>query len=490
MLSPFTGERSVASAASDGGRFLETRLAIASDHKLEYNNLDTMRLLYLRKCDAFGVAPCGNFLRHLESKTMDLKNQHLGPSGIRAVVTPLPINHTVTTVNLEGNDMQDRGARHVAEALLENIFVDELSLAYNRLTCKGAQYVCKLIMHNTVIRKLDISGNHLGDGAGICIAEMFGDNCQLTHLNLSNNDFGDQVGLALGPAIGTNDTLRTLDLSWNSIRLKGATAVAKGLQSNLRLHRLSLAWNGFDQDSAEMLGEALAENTTLKELDLTGNRMSDTAIVLLAQGIENNDGLVRLMISHNPFTGVGAYGLLDSARKNQNLSLTYLALKGITVDDDFVEALGEMTSTHPDLEAVYDVVPLKPTKVDAIDVIMTFLQENNTTPEELFDVTDAYEDRLISHEDFVDKLRQKRVPLNETQLQSLANLLDKRDRGFANIGFLLRKWQSLQEQDVSEELASENGTTEEQDNPETPTDDRPQMPERTDTVEWSVKPKT
>ena len=69
------------------------------DHKLEYNNLDTMRLLYLRKCDAFGVAPCGNFLRHLESKTMDLKNQHLGPSGIRAVVTPLPVSRgTVETM--------------------------------------------------------------------------------------------------------------------------------------------------------------------------------------------------------------------------------------------------------------------------------------------------------------------------------------------------------------------------------------------------------
>ena len=88
-----------------------------------------------------------------------------------------------------------------------------------------------------------------------------------------------------------------------------------------------------------------------------------------------------------------------------SLTLPPVCRQGITVDDDFVEALGEMTSTHPDLEAVYDVVPLKPTKVDAIDVIMTFLQENNTTPEELFDVTDAYEDRLISHEDFVDKLR-------------------------------------------------------------------------------------
>ena len=64
----------------------------SSDHKLEYDNLDTMRLLYLRKCDAFGVVPCGNFLRHLDGKTMTLKNQYLGPNGIRAVVTPLPVS--------------------------------------------------------------------------------------------------------------------------------------------------------------------------------------------------------------------------------------------------------------------------------------------------------------------------------------------------------------------------------------------------------------
>ena len=73
--------------------------------------------------------------------------------------------------------------------------------------------------------------------------------------------------------------------------------------------------------------------------------------------------------------------------------------------DDFIEALGEMKPSHPDFEAVYDVVPLRSSKVDAIEVIMTFLEQNKMTPEELFDVSDAYEDRLISHEDFIDRLQ-------------------------------------------------------------------------------------
>ena len=75
------------------------------------------------------------------------------------------------------------------------------------------------------------------------------------------------------------------------------------------------------------------------------------------------------------------------------------------MQDDFIEVLNEMKPVHPDFEAVYDVVPMKATKVDAIEVIMTFLGQNKMTPEELFDVSDAYEDRLISHEDFVDRLR-------------------------------------------------------------------------------------
>lgn len=159
--------------------------------------------------------------------TLDLNNRKLDSHDIQQLVDALVTNTTLTTLNVEGNNIGDEGAK----ALAANTILISLNIGYNQVGVKGA----KALAANTTLTTLNVGGNFIGDEG----AKALADNATLITLNVETNKISDNGARALA----TNITLTTLYLNNNLIGAEGAKALAV----NKTLTALNIKHNNIDK---------------------------------------------------------------------------------------------------------------------------------------------------------------------------------------------------------------------------------------------------
>ncbi|CAF3600126.1 unnamed protein product [Rotaria sp. Silwood1] len=60
------------------------------------------------------------------------------------------LQKSLTTLQLDGNDIGDKGAYHIADGLKTNQTLRKLSLRYNEIGYKGAFRLADVLRNNTV----------------------------------------------------------------------------------------------------------------------------------------------------------------------------------------------------------------------------------------------------------------------------------------------------------------------------------------------------
>ncbi|CAF1009129.1 unnamed protein product [Adineta steineri] len=164
---------------------------------------------------------------------------------------------TLTTLDLESNEIRDIGAQHLTNVLRYNTTLTTLSLARNAIRDVGAQYLADGLQHSTT----------------------------LTTLNLGCNQIGHVGAQYLNNALRHNTTLTTLDLTRNEIRDVGAQYLSDGLRHNTTLTTLNLGSNEIGYVGTQHLSNALQQNSTLTTLNLGGNQIGHIG----AQYLSNDD---------------------------------------------------------------------------------------------------------------------------------------------------------------------------------------------------------
>ncbi|KAL4238467.1 Leucine Rich repeat [Mactra antiquata] len=390
---------------------------------------------YIHICNATGTIPASYFLRHIKDTKFRMRYHGLGPLGAKAISVPLKENHSIETLDLEGNWIEKEGAIYLSEMLKENMYLTELNIAENKLGREGADAICEILYKHEFLKSLNMSGNDLHDYGASKVCEMLQKNTCLKHLYLSHNHFEELGAFCFKEALSHNENLETLDLSWNHIRTNGAVAIAEGVQENYGLKTLNVSMNGFSDMGAEALGRALKHNRGLTKLDVSHNRISEVGAGHIALGLQTNDVLKELRIGYNPITTDGSMALLMAISKNDMSCLTRLDLSDILVSKDFKEEEKRLIREriliikHAGVLADRDAInimhdPTETFRRNPFEKLKKYVRDAGYRLVDLFRDLDKDQSNTVTKEEFTRGLKNAGVEITSREILQLLEQLD------------------------------------------------------------------
>ncbi|CAF3710116.1 unnamed protein product [Rotaria socialis] len=200
-----------------------------------------------------------------------------------------------TTIDLSRGDVDDKNAEYLAKALQNDTTLVELDLRRNigRIyVAIGAEIE---IRNNKSLTTLQLDGNDIGDKRVYPIANRLQNNKTLRKLSLRYNEICHKGAFRLAAVLRNNTTLINPDLFGNHIEDKGMKYFAGALKNNMTLIKFDLGYNAIRDEGAYRLFFV----QTLKTLNLKGNQISKIGSLHLAFGFHDNTTLMKLNLRKN-----------------------------------------------------------------------------------------------------------------------------------------------------------------------------------------------
>ena len=213
-------------------------------------------------------------------------------------------DRTLTTLDINGNQIGSEGAKAIAEALEKNTTLKILNISDNKIGYKGVQYLAVALEYNTTLTTFDISYNNIGDIGVQYLAKALEYNTTLTTFDISRNLNISIKGVkALAEALTKNkkSALTTLNIEVINLDNIGSKVLIKALKDNKHLTTLNINYNNIGDSGTNALAELLETNTTLKTINIIGTNISLEGAQKLAQSLHTNKKsiLTTLDISDN-----------------------------------------------------------------------------------------------------------------------------------------------------------------------------------------------
>ena len=265
-----------------------------------------------------------------------------GNKGVIALAQALKTNKTLTTLNISYNKFDVEGANALAEALKTNRTMMTLEIEHNNIGDEGTEALVEALKTNNILMTLNLSDNTIGDKGANALVEVLKTNNILKTLNLGNNTIGDEATKAL-----VDTKLTKLYLYNNNISSEGAIALAEVLGKNKLLRTLDIGGNyNMGLEGIKAFAKALITNTTLTELNLSDNKISDEGGKALAEALKINTTLTTLIILKNFISNEGAKAIAEVLKTNTTLTKIDLGENHIGVEgvDALVNALKRNTT--------------------------------------------------------------------------------------------------------------------------------------------------
>jgi Ran GTPase-activating protein (RanGAP) involved in mRNA processing and transport len=298
-----------------------------------------------------------------------------------ALANALEYNHTVTDLNVSGNDeckqMGAHGVRALARVLahhellavlnlsacqigsdgvaaLQSLFVNPtltyLNLSHNSLSNRGVRVLVQYLARNSTLQMLDLSANDIGPFgvAALCLALQkvaSADSNATDHFTTDDEDafeievdavsqplFSQALTLHLG--VTSTCRLRHLNLSRNPVGDGGLVALSR-LQSNY-LTALDVSSCDITDASLPALQLLIASNNTLRWLSLVRNELTLKSVVLFLPTLKSNNRTLQMFhIALNP---IHMSCQCDSAEHAQECTVAHV-----------LASISACLSSHPSL---------------------------------------------------------------------------------------------------------------------------------------------
>jgi Ran GTPase-activating protein (RanGAP) involved in mRNA processing and transport len=261
-------------------------------------------------------------------------------------------SNQVSELILTARNINSKQATSIASALKKNQSLTSLNLQNNQVQDEGAIALASALEKNQSLTNLDLVCNQIGAKGGKAIASALKKNQNLISLILWDNEIKNKGAKAIASALKKNQSLTSLNLGCNNIGVEGAIAIAIALEKNQSLTDLSLATNyllykvpkddylGYDQlyqdlEGAKTISVALEKNHSLTSLDLTGNQVSEdegAITIAIAAFLEKSKSLTRLYLGYNGIEDEEVKTIMAALEKNH--SLTSLNLEQNAIHDE------------------------------------------------------------------------------------------------------------------------------------------------------------
>ncbi|KAH3761120.1 leucine-rich repeat-containing protein [Pelomyxa schiedti] len=298
-----------------------------------------------------GVASLAKCLKVNSSlQKVKLKYNGIGPTGAQALAECLPFNRTLRSLSFSENGIATAGAEFIASTLSDS-YLERLDASVNSIESTGCQCLLKSLLSNSHLRSFDLSLNNIGASKGSdMLKQVLESNNTLTKLTLGMTALGAKGAQKVAAALSNNCTLKKLDLILNTIGDQGASCIAESLTTNHCLEELFLARNGIGPEGAKSIAEMLCLNQTLKVLDLSRNFVGGkNSAERIATALCSNKSLKVLNLSAN---GIRAHEKF-SEMITVNTTLRVLNMASNCIDDPGGQAIAQALLQNESLRELY-----------------------------------------------------------------------------------------------------------------------------------------
>lgn len=191
----------------------------------------------------------------------------IGMEGSKKIAKVLAGNTTLTSLDLEWNNIRDEGAVAIARTLEKNNSLTSLNIGGNIIGDEGAIAIARILEKNNSLTSLNIGGNEIGTRGAVEIAQILENNNSLTSLNIGGNIIGDEGAIAIARILEGNKTLLSLNIGYNQIGAEGASTIARTLEDNNTLLSLNIGFNQIGDESALLRFRNLLSDLNTRRLE-------------------------------------------------------------------------------------------------------------------------------------------------------------------------------------------------------------------------------
>ncbi|KAE8295271.1 Protein phosphatase 1 regulatory subunit 37 Leucine-rich repeat-containing protein 68 [Larimichthys crocea] len=210
-------------------------------------------------------------------------------------------------LDLKGEKL-DYKACESLEEILKRVQFKVIDLEQTNLDEDGASALFDMIEYYESATHLNISFNkHIGTRGWQAAAHMMRKTSSLQYLDARNTPLLDHSAPFVARALRISGSLAVLHLESAGLSGRPLMLLATALKMNMNLRELYLADNKLNglQDSAQ-LGNLLKFNYNIQILDLRNNHILDSGLAYVCEGLkEQRKGLVTLVLWNNQLTHNG-----------------------------------------------------------------------------------------------------------------------------------------------------------------------------------------
>eukprot|EP00455_Lapot_gusevi_P003253 TRINITY_DN11333_c0_g1_i6.p1 TRINITY_DN11333_c0_g1~~TRINITY_DN11333_c0_g1_i6.p1 ORF type:complete len:717 (-),score=106.78 TRINITY_DN11333_c0_g1_i6:52-2202(-) len=285
----------------------------------------------------------------------DIKKNVLDPISAVRLADALCQNQTLQYLNVNAIGLGRSDSKNVeafAGMLSVNRTLTSLDLEQNQLGTRNAVLLFETLANSGSIRHVNFSKNGIGPAVGASIANLLASpHQQLSTLRLQNNSIGRGV-LEFSLALRDNRTLLILDLEGNDIGDEGIEVIADSLLYNRTLTQLNVASNRIEVAGGQALAYALSQNNVLSVLDLSQNPIKNLSAIAFAEALVSNQSLSSLDLCSCKIADDGAIALASALASNQKLPLRKFRIRDNYISRNAGHIISEELAKNRSLTSV------------------------------------------------------------------------------------------------------------------------------------------
>ncbi|MDR3577938.1 MAG: hypothetical protein P4L50_29080, partial [Anaerolineaceae bacterium] len=293
--------------------------------------IPSLRKLYVSSM-SIDVAAFSNGLRNdwPNLSSLALVNTQLDAEGGKAIGDALEkIAFGLHTLDLNLNHLGDSGVTAIVEGLFR---------AYSHTAGKRG-----------ALKKLRLCSNDIDSKGWIQVAQLMKFSPHLTHIDMRGNSIGS-AGTAFGDSLKScAATLKGLELSQCSLDARTIIAISRSLAGSCSLPVLNIDISQL-KNSAEAMRtfarELIAGSRSLEELSIISSCLDGPGIEALSEGIMQNNSLKKIDLHDNDGVGAAISPMLEAIL---HLNLTVLSLRSCGIGEEGGKAVGKFVALSSSL---------------------------------------------------------------------------------------------------------------------------------------------
>ena len=232
---------------------------------------------------------------------LDLSGKEVGVVGCMVVAGLLPVMASLTNISLARSKLGEEGSKIICSALKSSSTMTDLDLSGSPVFgsniggAAGAKHVAEMLKVTGSLTSINLQYNNLGSEGAKALAPGLRGRASLTSINLEDNDLGPEGAKALAPAIRDSASLTRISLSYNHLGSKGAKALAPAIRESASLKKIDLSCNYLFAEGAKALAPAIRDSASLTWISLYDNRVGVEGEALLREAVEGRPGIYLLL---------------------------------------------------------------------------------------------------------------------------------------------------------------------------------------------------